>query len=525
MIFNVVFAVLCVLCALLLLHQRRRSSTVSEVVAARDFVQFQRCYLVVYVCAVFGDWLQGPYVYALYAAYGFSKTQIALLFITGFGASGILGIFAGQAADKYGRCRLCCVYCVTYIVSCLTKHSANFYMLLFGRLTGGVATSILFSAFESWLVAAHDKRSFPRDLLSQTLSLATLLNSSAALAAAWLGALVRTSFDSLVAPFDLAIVFLTLALAGMVTMWPENKGEQAAAGVGEGSSGAGGLLSEALSVLKRDQKIVLLGLTQSCFEAAMYIFVFMWTPKLEALFDDLPHGQVFGCFMACCMIGSSSVHHLIKLTGSPVSYLGELYMIAALALTLPAVVTSSGLLTMVCFCVFEVAVGVYWPSIGIIKSQFVPEHVRATVYNLFRVPLNLIVVIALANLGVLSDDEVLFICGLLLAAAALFHKLFKTAIACSASTVRTSAPAHPHGEEEGGAEDDEVGMQEKGDAFKSPRSQFREVDGLRHSASVCPARLDEHGLESGWGAHASLEAGPFEQSGADDKGTSHLLPQ
>jgi len=194
MIFNVVFAVLCVLCALLLLHQRRRSSTVSEVVAARDFVQFQRCYLVVYVCAVFGDWLQGPYVYALYAAYGFSKTQIALLFITGFGASGILGIFAGQAADKYGRCRLCCVYCVTYIVSCLTKHSANFYMLLFGRLTGGVATSILFSAFESWLVAAHDKRSFPRDLLSQTLSLATLLNSSAALAAAWLGALVRTSF-------------------------------------------------------------------------------------------------------------------------------------------------------------------------------------------------------------------------------------------------------------------------------------------------------------------------------------------
>ena len=32
------------------------------------------------------DWLQGPYVYALYAHYQFSKQQIALLFIFGFGA-------------------------------------------------------------------------------------------------------------------------------------------------------------------------------------------------------------------------------------------------------------------------------------------------------------------------------------------------------------------------------------------------------------------------------------------------------
>ena len=44
----------------------------------------------------------------------------------------------------------CMIYCLLYIVSCMTKHSPDFFVLLFGRLTGGMATSILFSSFESW---------------------------------------------------------------------------------------------------------------------------------------------------------------------------------------------------------------------------------------------------------------------------------------------------------------------------------------------------------------------------------------
>jgi predicted MFS family arabinose efflux permease len=46
------------------------------------------------------------------------------------------------------------IYCLLYIVSCMSKHSPDFYVLLFGRLTGGMATSILFSSFESWYASA-----------------------------------------------------------------------------------------------------------------------------------------------------------------------------------------------------------------------------------------------------------------------------------------------------------------------------------------------------------------------------------
>ena len=47
-----------------------------------------------------GDWLQGPYVYALYQHYGFDRSDIGRLFIAGFGSSMIFGTIVGSLADK-----------------------------------------------------------------------------------------------------------------------------------------------------------------------------------------------------------------------------------------------------------------------------------------------------------------------------------------------------------------------------------------------------------------------------------------
>ena len=44
-------------------------------------------YLVVYLLATLSDWLQGPYVYALYRDYGYEQHEIAILFVAGFGSS------------------------------------------------------------------------------------------------------------------------------------------------------------------------------------------------------------------------------------------------------------------------------------------------------------------------------------------------------------------------------------------------------------------------------------------------------
>ena len=53
---------------------------------------------------------------------------------------------------RLGRRKSCLLYCVLYIASCATKHGQNYWVLMLGRILGGVATSLLFSSFESWMV-------------------------------------------------------------------------------------------------------------------------------------------------------------------------------------------------------------------------------------------------------------------------------------------------------------------------------------------------------------------------------------
>jgi len=144
------FALCAALTALVTLAARTGSSGKNEGSVA--FRRFQRTYLFCYYIAMTADWLQGPYVYALYSSYGFSKHDIAVLFVGGFGASMIFGTIVGAMADRLGRKRMCQLYCLLYIGSCVTKHSNDYYTLMLGRVLGGIATSLLFSAFESWLV-------------------------------------------------------------------------------------------------------------------------------------------------------------------------------------------------------------------------------------------------------------------------------------------------------------------------------------------------------------------------------------
>merc|ERR1719487_1700528 len=49
----------------------------------------------------------------------------------------------------------------------------------------------------------------------------------------------------------------------------------------------------------------------------------------------------------------------------------------------------------VAFLVFEGAVGLYFPMIGTLKGDIVPEDMRSTIYNIYRFPLNVIVLLPL----------------------------------------------------------------------------------------------------------------------------------
>ncbi|KAF4394566.1 hypothetical protein F8388_020391, partial [Cannabis sativa] len=147
-----------------------------------------------------GDWLHGPYVYYLYSTYGFGKGEFGQLFIAGFGSSMMFGTIVGSLADKQGRKRACVTYCITYILSCITKHSPQYRVLMVGRVLGGL-------------------------LLVDTL--ATFFgNGLVAIVAGLLGNLLVDSLSlGPVAPFYAASCFLAIGMAVILSSWSENYGD------------------------------------------------------------------------------------------------------------------------------------------------------------------------------------------------------------------------------------------------------------------------------------------------------------
>lgn len=64
---------------------------------------------------------------------------------------------------------------------------------------------------------------------------------------------------------------------------------------------------------------------------------------------------------------------------------------------LRAGITWQGQVQLGAFCVFEFCVGLFWPSMMKQRAAHVPEEMRATIINFFRIPLNLFVCIVLYN--------------------------------------------------------------------------------------------------------------------------------
>lgn len=419
--------------------------TADNAVTAVKFSRFQKNYLVVYSLVIISDWLQGPYVYQLYKDYGYGLADISLLFVAGFLSSAVLGTLAGSISDKVGRKFMCMVFCGVYALSCLTKLSPKFPILIFGRITGGIATSLLFSVFEAWMVSEHFSRGFKDSLLSETFGWATFLNGFVAILS---GVLANFLVDiwGPVAPFMAAIVFLVAASFIISTTWVENYGNESAST----SKPAFAALVEGIALVRSDFKILAAGSMQTFFESTMYTFVFLWPPVLGGTIDStvesLPFGIIFAALMVSIMIGSVFFRMAMKQKISHEDVIKWVFLVAAISFLIPALNIKSPPMVFLGFNLFEWCCGLYFPAMGTIRSKVIPEEIRATVMNLFRIPLNLIVVITLLRVDEM-DQKVLFIlCSISVAVAGIF-----------ASNLSDQMKISPgEGRERVGAKDDEA---------------------------------------------------------------------
>jgi MFS family permease len=367
-----------------------------------SFNSFRRQYLAVYLVIMLADWMQGTHMYTLYLSY---NVNISALFLTGFLSGAIFAPFLGSAVDKFGRKRSCIVYCVLEIIINVMEHSTNFQLLLLGRVLGGVSTNLLFSAFESWMTTEHRHRGFPEEWLTRTYAETSIGNGLMAILAG-IVAQVLEDYLGHIGPFQGAIALTVLALL-MILSWKENYGEEK-----QGEHSTSSLYHQFTQGWKctiSDSNVWRIGMTQALSEGAMYTFVFMWVPTLLQL--DPPGGVPTGCVFSALMMSITMgglvfpplQHFVATLTGSTAvateASASLVYLLSSISMAIPALCLSSpnvpgGCLVrvIVSFVVVEFCVGLFMPVAGTLRSKYVPDALQGGILNIFRLPLNTIVV-------------------------------------------------------------------------------------------------------------------------------------
>lgn len=372
----------------------------------------QRRFLSVFWLLRCSDWLQGPYFYEVYASKVFngapaSMALVSRLFLTGFASTALFGPSVGRAADEYGRKKATLAFALIYALGAWSTKSPLLMVLLLGRVLSGIGTSLLFSAPESWLVGAAAAGN-NQDALGETFGLAYAGDSLVAIAAGQMAGWAAAQRGP-TGPFELSTGFLAAGGLLAAWLWKENKA-QTTGGDEEKPS-----IREAIQVVKRDPKIMMVGAVQSLFESAMYIFVLQWPPAVAAAVGQhfganavTPYGTVFSCFMASCLLGSTMFGQLSKQSVPTEASTTGMLSVATLAMTAATFTVRAGgqasLASLIAslFC-FEACVGMYFPSIGTLRSRYVPDSHRSVIMNLFGIPLNVLVVavfLSIHKLGV-----------------------------------------------------------------------------------------------------------------------------
>eukprot|EP01063_Lacrimia_lanifica_P002795 TRINITY_DN11504_c0_g1_i1.p1 TRINITY_DN11504_c0_g1~~TRINITY_DN11504_c0_g1_i1.p1 ORF type:complete len:443 (+),score=164.44 TRINITY_DN11504_c0_g1_i1:51-1379(+) len=370
----------------------------AETAAADEGLKWR--YLGVFLLFKLADWMQGPYFHDMYSKkVGGAQDKVAQLFLVGFGSAMVASLFVGKIVDTKGRRLASIAFALFFALTGFSTQSDDLTVLVLGRVMGGLATSLLYTAPEAWLMGECRRLGVSGAYIGAFFGWVYFLDSSVAIMAGWASEqLVRQSKDlsgtgeeDVTYPFLASSAVVLVATVGIALLWRENYADTAEDASEDGKKKTGGGES-ALSALLSSPRLLAIGAVQACVEGSMNVFVLNWGRALSGVSDEaIPYGTVFSCFMCCSMAGST-LGGVLKLSPAAQLALAAVVGIGGLA---PTLLTTDAMHRCIGLCMYEAALGLYFPAIGTLRAAAVPDAHRASIMNYYRVPLNCVVVAGL----------------------------------------------------------------------------------------------------------------------------------
>jgi MFS family permease len=152
---------------------------------------------------------QGPYTYSLFHdEKELEQDTVAALYVTAYVAAALSSIGIGFLADSYGRRNTALAFCAIHALSCLSVLSSHILILFVGRLLAGVALTLLWTVFESWMVTEFNIRRLAQTgvSLGTVFGTMTTTNCLTAILGGVVGHCLVLGLDTRVVPFITGIV-------------------------------------------------------------------------------------------------------------------------------------------------------------------------------------------------------------------------------------------------------------------------------------------------------------------------------
>ncbi|KAL9575769.1 hypothetical protein ACKAV7_000126 [Fusarium commune] len=164
--------------------------------------------------------------------------------------------------------------------------------------------------------------------------------------------------------------------------------------------------ASAISLMK-DPNLVILTLAMCFFEGSVYVMLYSWPQAImsarahERVWANPPFGTMFAGLMGAMSLGSFLFLHASREANS--------IQLSSRTIQLASSISASALLLTIllrdelsrfwALCLFEICVGLYYPSMAYLKGRLVQEERRGRVYGLMRVPLNFFTVLCLTTVS------------------------------------------------------------------------------------------------------------------------------
>eukprot|EP00760_Papus_ankaliazontas_P017037 PhM_4_TR1700/c0_g1_i1/m.5973 len=386
-------------------------------------------YIVGYGLMACADWLQGPYLYAMYRGFGLGDGDIGRLYVVDLAVAAAVSSYLGGRVDSAGR-RFCCVlYCIVYAASNLLNNLfpvLGISVLFLGCALDGACNSLLKSAPETWLAAESEKRGAQAHWIGHTLAMASLASTLGSVLAGWAcSAVVYVSGGSYVATMNVAAAILLGAAVYVQSAWSENHGCAAEKASAQDDSDT---VRRADTFSKKRDLLFLVSLTECCFEGAVMLFIYLWAPTLNAVStsssssssdDDMPFGPTFSILMSFMMAGNVFSSWRAKNATTTEIVLDRFVLdlvgccsVAAVSFIFLALNYNNNtyFVVIVCLCAVEFSCGVFFPTIGAVHSQLINSDVMGSTIGRTRTLIN-VVAVGVLLLGDVLELRALWLCG------------------------------------------------------------------------------------------------------------------